>query len=252
VRFVGKKIFREAATPGGNGIALFTGMVPAENRSAVAALLAQDLKENYRGHFYGGDQGWYATAHALSDEGQVDWVFDEITGAKFPQLGYITEQLGLNTFPEGFALHFGEITPASVCQSEFQRIMDWVHVNLCGLKADPANPGFKHFFVRPQIPRALNWVSTEFLSPYGRVTSAWKKENGRLVMQVNIPANSSATVAIPKERASGDISINGKPVNEASGVTVKSGDTSAPEYLLSSGRYTISVPYCIQNIEKIR
>jgi alpha-L-rhamnosidase len=243
VRFVDKKIVHNLATPSGNAIALYSGMVPEKNRSEVAARLAQDLKENYRGNFYGGHEGWHKIAQSLSDAGQVDWVLDEMTGPKFPQLGYITEQLDMNTFPEGFGIQYGEITTASACQSEFQGIMEWVHTNLSGLETDPANPGFKHFFVRPQIPRDLDWVSTEFLSPYGPVTSAWKKENGRLVLQVNIPANSSATVTLPKERASGEISINGKPVKEAPGVTVKSDEAASPEYLLASGDYTISMPY---------
>jgi alpha-L-rhamnosidase len=218
-------------------------MVPAENRSAVAARMAQDLKENYRGNFYGGHEGWYKIMHSLSDEGQVDWVFDEITGSKFPQLGYITEQLGLNTFPEGFGILYDKVTTASACQSEFQGIMDWVHVTLCGLEPDPASPGFKHFFVRPQIPRALDWVSTEFTSPYGRVTSAWKKEDGRLILQVNIPANSSATVIPPERQGSGITTINGKPVDKCAGMIKQTGNAAQPEYHLSAGRYTISVPY---------
>ncbi len=243
VRFVNKKVIRDSATPVGNAIALYSGMVPPEKRTVVASSLAMDLKEHYSGNFYGGHEGWYKIAHTLSDAGQVDWVFDEITGRKFPQLGYLTEQLGLNSFPEGFGILYGEITTASACQSEFQGLMDWVHVNLCGLETDPANPGFKHFFIRPQIPRALESVSTDFTSPYGQVSSGWKKEKGRLIMQIKIPANSSATITLPKERAAGDAFVNGKPIAKALGVTLIIGPNESPEYRLVSGTYLIDLPY---------
>ncbi len=243
VRFSGGNIIRDLGTPVGNAIALSSGMVPEENRSNVVAQLVKDLKENYRGHFYGGHEGWNKISKALSDESNLDWVFNEITGTAFPQLGYITEQLDLNTFPEGFGILYGKVTTASACQSEFQGIMDWVHVTLCGLEPDPVSPAFKHFFVRPHIPQALDWVSTEFMSPYGLVTSAWKKENGRLVMQVNIPANCSATVIPPERKGAGNTTINGVSVDHCAGMIEQAGSAARPEYLLSSGRYTISVPF---------
>lgn len=242
VRFVKGKVVRDSGTPSGNAIALHSDMVPAENRAAVASSLAADLKEHYRGNFYGGHEGWYKIAHSLSDEGHVDWVFDEITGRKFPQLGYLTEQLGLNSFPEGFGILYGEITTASACQSEFQGMMDWVHVNLCGIEADPANPGFKHFFIRPQIPRALEWVSTEFMSPYGQVSSGWKKEKGRLILQIKIPANSSATIALPKNRKPGELFVNEKPLAQALGVTPVILSNRFLEYRFASGTYRIDMP----------
>ena len=238
VRLAGGQIFPELGTPSGNAMALYRGMVPENEGAAVVANLVTDLKQHYGGHFYGGHEGWYQTAHVLSQSGHLDWVFDEMTGAKFPQMGYITEDLGLNTFPEGFLRVHG-ITYASVCQSEFQTVMKWVPEVLCGIAPDPTRAGFKHFTVKPAIPSRLDHAETSLDSPYGTVTAGWKKDGGALIMNLTIPANTSASLQAPANTKPGSLLINGQEPESLPGVKLISNAGQPVILELPAGTYSV-------------
>lgn len=229
------------------------GLVPQDQREAAFHALVADL-ERRSGALSTGMTGIQHLLPVLSAGGRHDLALGQAVKTDFPSWGNWIKKgaTAMAETWEAWDIPEKDIKTRSFNHPNFGSIGEWFFEYLGGLQPDENHPGFEHFFVRPKVEGLLTQVDVEYRSVRGLIRSAWKKENGRLVMQVNIPANSSATVALPQERAGGDISINGKPVNKAPGVTVKSGEPSAPEYLLSSGRYTISMPYCIQNIEKIR
>ncbi|WP_068257910.1 family 78 glycoside hydrolase catalytic domain [Rubripirellula obstinata] len=78
----------------------------------------------------------------------------------------------------------------------------WMYERLAGLSPDPDHPGYKHFFVRPLVTNELDWARAELETNYGKAVSAWKRENGRVVMEVVVPPNATATVEFPSERKS--------------------------------------------------
>ncbi len=45
----------------------------------------------------------------------------------------------------------------------------------------------------------LTHAAATFMSPYGKIVSQWKKENGAFYLDVEIPANTSALVYFPSE-----------------------------------------------------
>jgi alpha-L-rhamnosidase len=84
----------------------------------------------------------------------------------------------------------------------------WLYEDLCGIRPDPAAPGFKHFFLEPKIPAELDSAGTEFQSPYGKVASAWKRDGDSIRWNVTVPWNTTATVKLPGLTK---ITVNGKP-----------------------------------------
>ncbi len=81
-------------------------------------------------------------------------------------------------------------------------IGQWMYERIAGLAPDPQTPGYKHFFVRPLIPGQLDWASAELETAYGKAYSGWKKENGNLLLEVMVPANTTATIEFPNGRES--------------------------------------------------
>ena len=47
----------------------------------------------------------------------------------------------------------------------------------------------------------ITWVETSYKSVHGQIVSNWQRSDGRLVMNVSIPANTTATVYVPTCRA---------------------------------------------------
>ena len=96
----------------------------------------------------------------------------------------------------------------------FGAVMQWGFQTLAGIDTD--GPGFKKIIIHPHIPSAasnpdgkpLDWVRASYEHPRGKITSAWKREGGKLLLDVTIPANTTAVVHLPtgevKEVGSGN------------------------------------------------
>lgn len=61
----------------------------------------------------------------------------------------------------------------------------------------PLSPGFKKILIKPSAVGDLTFVKCHHDSPYGRIESNWRIENGKFSMEVSIPANTTATVVLP-------------------------------------------------------
>jgi alpha-L-rhamnosidase len=82
----------------------------------------------------------------------------------------------------------------------FGEIGAWFFKGLGGIFPDPAQPGFRHIILRPNMPDELDHFEATFQSPYGLIVSAWKREKKHIVYQVTVPANSTATLSLPDDR----------------------------------------------------
>ncbi len=71
--------------------------------------------------------------------------------------------------------------------------VEWV----AGIGLDPKEQAFKHILIRPQPVGDLTWAKGAHLSPYGWIRSSWKKDAKGFHLDVEIPANTSATVTLP-------------------------------------------------------
>jgi alpha-L-rhamnosidase len=74
---------------------------------------------------------------------------------------------------------------------------EWMWRVIVGLNPDETQPGWKHFHVRPIPGRGLSWVRGEYRSVRGPICSEWRTENGRFVLNVTVPPNTTATVQLP-------------------------------------------------------
>lgn len=64
----------------------------------------------------------------------------------------------------------------------------------------PLEPGFKKFRIAPIPGEPLLWADVSYHSPYGKIRSRWKIENGLFSLQVEIPPNTTAEILLPGER----------------------------------------------------
>jgi alpha-L-rhamnosidase len=90
---------------------------------------------------------------------------------------------------------------------------------LCGIQPDPENPGYKHFFIRPQFVKETDFAEATIDSPNGEIFSRWERKAGRISLRVIVPPNSTATVILP---------------------VAKPGDTAKP-VRISAGEHTFEI-----------
>ncbi len=73
----------------------------------------------------------------------------------------------------------------------------WLYSDVLGIKRDLDNPGYKHFYIEPQVGGGLTHVSGSYESVYGTIESGWRLEGSELVFTFVIPPNTTATVTLP-------------------------------------------------------
>ena len=61
----------------------------------------------------------------------------------------------------------------------------------------PLEPGYRKFAVAPVIGEGLTWANTSYTSIYGDIVSNWKKENGKIRLDVTVPPNTCAVIRLP-------------------------------------------------------
>ena len=74
-------------------------------------------------------------------------------------------------------------------------VADWMHRTIGGLA--PAKPGYRHIEIRPRPGGGLTHCRATHLTPYGLAECAWRIEDGKIDVDVIIPANTTASVTLP-------------------------------------------------------
>ena len=112
----------------------------------------------------------------------------------------------------------------------------WYYEDLAGIKSDPSSPAFKHIIMEPYPAGGLKFVKASYLSMYGQIKSEWHKSNNQFSWNINIPANTSATIYIPFEKDA-VITENGIDVSKDDGIKFIKIENDRAVYEIGSGSY---------------
>jgi len=82
---------------------------------------------------------------------------------------------------------------------------------------EPAAPGFARIAIRPQLG-GLERGDLKTPTPRGPVRVAWRTEGAGLSLEISVPANTRAEIALPLPRADAVVTESGRPLEEAPGV----------------------------------
>jgi len=175
---------------------LMTGVVPESERPLMLKKLQQNILVKNQGHLDTGMLGTYFMMEYLREIGRNDLVFTMFNQTTYPGWGHMLAK-GATTFWEQWNGHWSHI------HSCFTSPDNWLYQGPAGIRTDPAAPGFRNVIIKPAIVGDLTWVKAHHESPYGRIVSNWRREAGRLQMDVTVPANATATVHVPASDAAG-------------------------------------------------
>jgi alpha-L-rhamnosidase len=77
----------------------------------------------------------------------------------------------------------------------FGSVGDFLYRNVAGI--DSEGPGFRHLVFQPTPGAGLTWARASFHAPSGTISSSWRIDGGRLVVDATFPPNTSAKIIIP-------------------------------------------------------
>lgn len=72
-------------------------------------------------------------------------------------------------------------------------VLEWVVSEMCGIQVSGEN----EFTIAPKVGGHFTFAKCEYKSVYGTVKSDWRRENGKTVYTISVPANTTAKVILP-------------------------------------------------------
>lgn len=76
-------------------------------------------------------------------------------------------------------------------------VCQWLFSSMCGINVDGQN----HFKIAPLPGGSFAFAGAEYKSVFGTVKSSWKKEDEKIIYEIEIPSNCTAQVELPDGRS---------------------------------------------------
>jgi len=180
-------------------LALAFDLLDEETAAKSAAFLAGDVEEF--GHITTGFLGTPLISLTLTDIGRNDLAYQLLNRKEYPSWLYPVT-MGATTIWERWDGQKPDFTFQDPGMNSFNHyaygaIGKWMYQVVAGIGIDEKNPGYKHIIINPRPGGGLTMAKATHRSIYGEIASGWELEGEKLSMELEIPANTSATIHIP-------------------------------------------------------
>ncbi|UCG47832.1 MAG: family 78 glycoside hydrolase catalytic domain [Phycisphaerales bacterium] len=218
-------------------LGLHFDLLAEEKRPAATQHLVEDLRQR-DWHLSTGFVGLSYLLPALTETGHLDVAYRLLLQDTFPSWGYSIKN-GATTIWErwdGWTEDKGFQDPGmnSFNHYAFGSVGRWMFNTVAGIDAE--KPGYKHIRIEPQPGGGFTYTRASYKSIYGPIESDWRIADGRLRLNVTIPANTTATVCLPAGDAA-DVTEGRGPAQRAAGVRFVRMEKDKAVFEVGSGQY---------------
>lgn len=224
-------------------LALNFDMLPEDMRPQAAARLAENIN-SYNNHLTTGFLGTPYLCHVLTRFGYTDLAYKLLLQQDYPSWLYPVK-MGATTIWErwdGQKPDSSFQTPGmnSFNHYAYGAIGDWMYRVITGLDTYEDGVGYKHIKIKPHVGGGFTNAAATLQTYYGPVSSGWKIVNDQLLVDIDIPANTKATVYIPAA-TSNDIT-EGNVALTSNGIIATGTEAGYVVLELGSGDYHFATP----------
>ena len=176
-------------------IALKNGLVPEKTRQKMVDHLCDLIKKN-NGCLDTGFLSILFLMDVLCENGRRDVAYQLMFQTKCPSWLYEVEK-GATTMWEswGAISEDGMVSTYSFNHYAFGCVGEWMYREIGGLQAK--EPGYKKIRVAPSLDCGLTRAEVKEETPYGTASVKWEKEEDKTIVNVEIPANTTAEIVLP-------------------------------------------------------
>jgi alpha-L-rhamnosidase len=179
-----------------NAMAVYMGLVDSLDRTDVIANIVKDLRER-KNRLTAGDIGYRYLLRVLDDAGRSDVIYDMNCGSDRPGYGYQLAH-GATALTESWQA----FRNSSNDHFMLGHLMEWFYSGLGGIRPSANAVAFREMDIRPEPVGNVTDANTSFQSPYGLISSRWKKDGNVFLLIVRIPANTHANIFLPAGKSS--------------------------------------------------
>jgi len=223
-------------------LALQFDMLPESLRPQAADRLVNNIRR-YGNHLTTGFLGTPYLCNVLSRFGHADVAYQLLLQETYPSWLYPVK-MGATTIwerwdgikPDGT---FETPTMNSYNPYAYGAIGDWMYRVIAGIDTKTEAPGYKKVVIKPTLGGNLQNAAADYETNYGKVSSHWKLEGGNLALDVEIPANTTATIYVPANKGA-VVTEGGKAIDPKQEPTMGDGQTGYVVVNVGSGVYHFS------------
>jgi alpha-L-rhamnosidase len=221
-------------------LALRYDMLPEDFRRAAARHLVAAV-ERAQGHLATGFLGTAQLLPALAENGETELAYRILLNETYPSWLF-TVKNGATTMWERWDGYSPENGPSNLGDMNsynhyaFGAVGEWMYAHLAGIGMDPSQPAFRRIVIRPYLGAGLTHARGEYESMRGRIVSDWTLADGNLMLEVEVPAHSTALVFVPAASAD-SVTESARPAARAPGVRFLRQEGEAQLFEVASGRY---------------
>jgi alpha-L-rhamnosidase len=218
-------------------------LAPREHRAAVADRLVEAVRRA-DDHLSTGFIGTAFLLPALSETGHNDLAYRLLLQRTYPSWGYMIDR-GATTIWELWNSDVEGPAMNSRNHFAFGTVGEWLQRSVAGIDTDPVAPGYRRVVIRPRPGPGVTAAEASYAAGPGRIASAWSRTSNGLRLTVTLPANTTATVYLPRAGvAAVRVLEGGRPVWQAdrfvsgvAGITAARDVGDAVAFDVDSGSY---------------
>ncbi|MBN1352742.1 family 78 glycoside hydrolase catalytic domain [candidate division KSB1 bacterium] len=239
----------EGDTQTANLLPLAFGITPEELTAKVIENVAQDVIKRGK-HLSTGFIGTAYLLPLLSQLGTHDLAYDVAAQETYPSWCYMVKK-GATTVWELW--NSDTEGPGMNSRNHFAlgSVGEWYYQWLGGIRIDPYKPGFKQVIIAPRPVGDLTYAKAALETMYGKVECDWKITGKRLILCVNLPANTTAQIHVPiPDKTQPQITESGAVIYEKKSPAAKvnqlkyiKSDAHAVMFQAGAGRYEFLVEW---------
>ena len=162
--------------------------------AAVKAQLLKDCHSKYRDHIAAGLMGVPVFTEWCIQERETDLMATILRQPDYPGYLHMINQGATTTWESWDCGRPGKEDRSRV-HNCYNGIGIWFYQALAGIRPDPQQPGYKHFFVDPQPCEGVDWVRCTKPTQYGDIKVEVKSEKLKVKsVKLVIPTGTTVTV----------------------------------------------------------
>jgi alpha-L-rhamnosidase len=221
-------------------LALRFDLLKPEQRAAAAKRLVDHIVIDRKTHLSTGFVGVGYLNPTLTSIGRSDVAYSLLLNDTYPSWGYSIRQ-GATTIWErwdGWTQDKGFQDPGMNSFNHYSlgSVGEWMYNRVAGIDLDPSAPGYEKIVIKPTLGGGLTWASGTLESMHGHIESKWKLDGSRLTLDVEIPANTTATIYVPS-KGSDAVTESGMEAMKAIGLTFIGQQDGCSVFAATNGKF---------------
>ena len=177
-------------TPIDMAYSLLAGIVPdSKTRKAVEEKMLYDCHTKYRDHIAVGLMGVPIFTQWAIDNRHTDLMATILRQPDYPGYLHMIDHGATTTWESWDCGQEGKEDRSRI-HNCYNGVAIWFYQALAGIRPDPSDPGYRHFFIDPQPCQGVTWLRASKPTIYGDIRV---EINGNR-MKLTVPTGTSATI----------------------------------------------------------